>query len=199
MIIALLVSRVEHGLEDEQFQSQSDPKFMFTDDLSLSLFLSFFPLPFRYSSIIHLPILLFPSKLPDYSSDLDPLSSPPLRKNPKLHLSTPLSSTLNAKRKRDAAAAAATSSPPTVTNPTPPQKKQKRSTDKSAGGGAVSVGETRTTRYECVGVVKVKVVFSKRFVCLRGGLKGRGRGEETKFGCLEPDLFSFIPPCSRCG
>jgi hypothetical protein len=102
-------------------------------------------------------------QLADYSSDLDPLSSPVTSKKSKHALSTPLSSMLNAKRKRQASS---------IT----PQKKHRNTAPAKKTGGGVGVGETRTTRYECIGVVKVKVVFGKRYVVLSSLASFRSAG-----------------------
>ena len=87
----------------------------------------------------------------DYSSDIDPFSSSPVKQSqPQPHQpshpsSTPGTNTF--KRKR----------------PLNQTKKEQRKRRKALAGAAPTVDEVaRTTKYDCIGVVRVKVVFSKR-------------------------------------
>ncbi|KAL7417272.1 hypothetical protein BDY24DRAFT_412020 [Mrakia frigida] len=82
----------------------------------------------------------------DYSSDIDPYSSSPVKQSqpqPQVPSSTPGTNTF--KRKR------------------PLSSKGKKNKKKNRKDAAPALDEVaRTTKYECVGVVKLKVVFSKR-------------------------------------
>lgn len=101
----------------------------------------------------------------DYSSDLDPTSSSPVKPS---------------------------QSGPYSSQPTPLKRKRPLLEKMRAGQAAKKKGPTndevaRTTKYDVVGVVKMKVVFSKRYVVVTDQL-ARPELELTSLSFAFPDL-----------
>lgn len=86
----------------------------------------------------------------DYSSDLDPFSSSPVKQSQPQPSSTPGTNTF--KRKR----------PPVLNRTSKKEQRIKRRKDAAGRAGPTGEEVARTTKYDCIGVVRVKVVFSKR-------------------------------------